>query len=99
MLISDNSPVRKNYFLNKTIRNPTLADAETGNRGYIPFEVNTKFISSNVLKKVKLLIFSIHEIKIFGIYRKKSKFFFLFFPLRYASRRYQDVSIQSMQYR
>ena len=34
---------------NKTIRYPTLADAETGNRGYLPFKGNTKFISSNVL--------------------------------------------------
>ena len=52
------------------------------------FEVNTKYISSNVLKisifhecvaRVKLLIFSTHEMKYFWYMPKKSKFSFYFF--------------------
>ena len=47
------------------------------------FEVNTKYISSNVMKiSVNFLIFSSHEMKYFRyIPKKKGKFSFYFFSL------------------
>ena len=57
-------------------------------RGCLLFEVNTKYISSNVLKisefhecvaRVKLLIFSTHSMKYFWYLPKKVNFLFIFF--------------------
>ena len=58
------------------------------NRGFYFFEVNTKYISSNVLKisvispvrsTSEIGDFPTHEMKYFGIYRKKVNFLFIFF--------------------
>ena len=46
------------------------------------FEVNTKYISSNVNALVKLLIVSTHEMVYFWYLPKKKCFFFLFFSVK-----------------
>ena len=48
------------------------------------FEVNTKYISSSELKtsefsRVKIPMFSTHEMKYFGIYQKKVNFLFMLY--------------------
>ena len=72
------------------------------NRGFFYFfEVNTKYISSNVLKisvisRVKLLILSTHEMKYFLYLPKKSKFsFYLRGKLNFFHSHFSLISLGS----
>ena len=65
------------------------------NRGYLLFEVNTKYISSSAVKKinifhecvarVKMLIFSPHEMKYIWYMPKKSKVSLFFTQWKYRN--------------